>query len=71
MHHDSCKAEPPSEATVMANVLKERQYAVHEALERAVGEAKETYERMKVRLIVWCMLWGVRSIPQWIDRPAD
>ena len=49
MHACSCKEEPPSEGKVMANILKERQYAVHEALASAVNEAKATYENMKVR----------------------
>lgn len=46
----SCKAEPPSEGEVLANIVKERQNTVHEALAAAVDEATATYERMKVRV---------------------
>lgn len=58
-HARSCKAEPPSEGKVLANVMKERQNTVHEALADAVDEAKAVYERMKVRV---CLVCG------WIDR---
>lgn len=53
----------------MANILKERQYAVHEALAGAVNEAKATYEKMKVRPVHceehwWGSLggWGPASV---------
>lgn len=49
-HARSCKAEPPSEGKVLANVMKERQNTVHEVLTEAVDEAKAAYERMKVRV---------------------
>lgn len=40
--------------------MKERQYAVHEALGRAVAEARETHERMKAsgkEGRVWIWIW--------------